>query len=229
MRCCLRSAVTALVFSQAVAAAAAQGQRTTLDRVALAVDGAESSHGSDAAMWRDDLTGPQGPMQVSAAAATDVGGGDRFDAAENRTIGRAYLARLYWRYGNWPDAIAAYNWGIGNMNAWVDAGRPPAKLVTGVAAYLGRVLHDSGLCDDAAAPRTTGKAAAAGRYSYQTPLPKRPAADAPISGACVDFAAWSEAPGPGRPLFGGAGGRFYGRLDKAMHRADQRLPEARRP
>jgi hypothetical protein len=62
-----------------------------LDRVASAVDGAESSHGSDMAMWRPDPSGPQGPMQVSEAAATDVGGGDRFDALQNRAIGRAYL------------------------------------------------------------------------------------------------------------------------------------------
>lgn len=82
-----------------------------LDRVASAVDGAESSHGKDIAMWRPDPSGPQGPMQVSEAAATDVGGGDRFDLTQNRALGRAYLAQLYGRYKNWPDAIAAYNWG----------------------------------------------------------------------------------------------------------------------
>jgi hypothetical protein len=50
-----------------------------LDRVATAVDGAESSHGKDTGMWRPDPSGPQGPMQVTEAAATDVGGGDRLD------------------------------------------------------------------------------------------------------------------------------------------------------
>jgi hypothetical protein len=95
-----------------------------LDRVAFAVDGAESSHGTDLRMWRPELNGPQGPMQVSAAAAIDIGGGDRFDMVENRQLGRAYLARMYRRYGNWPDAIAAYNWGPGNMDAWIDSGRP---------------------------------------------------------------------------------------------------------
>src|SRR5271169_1790795 len=53
---------------------------TALDRVADAVDGAESSYGADLAMWRPDPSGPQGPMQVTSAAATDVGGGDRLDA-----------------------------------------------------------------------------------------------------------------------------------------------------
>src|SRR6266851_1475440 len=74
---------------------------TPLDRVASAVDGAESSHGKDIGMWRPDPSGPQGPMQVSEAAATDVGGGNRFDLTQNRAIGRAYLAQLYGRYRNW--------------------------------------------------------------------------------------------------------------------------------
>src|SRR5262245_6682367 len=73
-----------------------------LDRVAYAVDGAESSHGSDPAMWGFDASGPQGPMQVTEAAAADVGGGDRFDLIQNRAIGRDYLALLFRRYKNWP-------------------------------------------------------------------------------------------------------------------------------
>jgi hypothetical protein len=117
-----------------------------LDRVASAVDGAESSHGKNIAMWRPDPSGPQGPMQVSEAAATDVGGGDRFDLTQNRALGRAYLALLYGRYKNWPDAIAAYNWGPRNIDTWVKAGRPLEKLLVGVAAYTTRVLYDSGLC-----------------------------------------------------------------------------------
>ncbi len=118
---------------------------TPLDRVATAVDGAESSHGKDLAMWRPNPSGPQGPMQVGEAAATDVGGGDRFDLTQNRAIGRAYLAQLYGRYKNWPDAIAAYNWGLSNVDTWIKAGRPPEKLLAGVAAYTVRVLYDSGL------------------------------------------------------------------------------------
>ena len=168
-----QSLIIVLLANQAIAAAAARepilrypatifgqkhlGQQTTqyarvtvvkpLDRVASAVDGAESSHGKDIAMWRPDPSGPQGPMQVSEAAATDVGGGDRFDLTQNRALGRAYLAQLYGRYKNWPDAIAAYNWGPRNTDTWVKAGRPLEKLLAGVAAYTTRVLHDSGLCD----------------------------------------------------------------------------------
>jgi hypothetical protein len=116
-----------------------------LDLVAFAVDGAESSHGADLGMWRPDWSGPQGPMQVSEAAAIDVGGGDRFDIDQNRLLGRAYLAHLFRRYGNWPDAIVAYNWGPGNLDTWIAAGRPPDELPLEVERYRDRVLRDSGL------------------------------------------------------------------------------------
>ena len=115
-----------------------------LDRVAFAVDGAESSHGTDLRMWRPEPNGPQGPMQVSAAAAIDVGGGDRFNIVENRQLGRAYLAQMYRRYGNWPDAITAYNWGPGNMDAWIGAGRPIDSFPIEVERYRDRVLRDAG-------------------------------------------------------------------------------------
>jgi hypothetical protein len=114
-----------------------------LDRVAFAVDGAESGHGGNPAMWRAELGGPQGPMQVSAAAALDVGGGDRFDLRQNRLIGRAYLALLYRRYGNWWDAVAAYNWGPGNLDQWIAQGRRSEQLPLETALYLVRVLRDA--------------------------------------------------------------------------------------
>lgn len=112
-----------------------------LDRIAAAVSGAESSHGADPRMWRPDPAGPQGPMQIGAAAATDVGGGDRFDPADNRRLGRAYLAQLYRRFGDWPDALAAYNWGPGRVEAWVAGGRRPSRLPPEVLRYQTRVIY----------------------------------------------------------------------------------------
>ena len=122
-----------------------------LDRVAFAVEGAESSHGTDPKMWSPDWAAPQGPMQVSAAAAADLGGGNRFDLLENRMLGRGYLALMYRRYGNWPDAIAAYNWGPGNMDAWIGGGRPSMGFPLEVERYRDRVLRDVGLDRTAAA------------------------------------------------------------------------------
>jgi hypothetical protein len=152
-----------------------------LDRVALAVDGAESSHGADLRMWRPEPGGPQGPMQVSAAAAFDVGGGDRFDLAENRALGRAYLARMYRRYGNWQDAIAAYNWGPGNLDAWIGGGRASDKLPLGVERYRNRVLRDAVLSEPGI---TTASRWALGGAPPPGPADKPPVS-APVAAAFV--------------------------------------------
>jgi hypothetical protein len=184
-----------------------------LDRVAMAVDGAESSHGTDMEMWRPDPSGPQGPMQVSEAAATDVGGGDRFDSSQNRAIGRAYLLQLYGRYGNWPDAIAAYNWGIGKMDAWVKAGRPSDHLLVGVAAYLRRVLHESGLCD-AAAPARRRQTSEGAREPASAP------SDSLVYTACSGPDAWAGVSG-----FSGGPTRFSRKLDQALKLALQRAAQ----
>ena len=193
----VQSLIIVLLASQAAIAATVAGERTTepaavrvqknsghhatkdagmtaatpLDRVAIAVEGAESSHGKDIGMWRPNPSGPQGPMQVSEAAAMDVGGGDRFELTQNRAIGRAYLAQLYGRYGNWPDAIAAYNWGLGKMDAWVNAGRPPDRFLVGVATYLSRVLHDTGLCNGTEPKRLRQSAGTADRSDAREAAP----------------------------------------------------------
>jgi Transglycosylase SLT domain len=261
--CHAKSLMIALLAAQMVAAAAIAGDRTSLrdppvfpgkqqhsgqpaikdippratplDRVAIAVDGAESSHGADMAMWRPDPSGPQGPMQVSEAAATDVGGGNRFDLAENRAIGRAYLRQLFWRYGNWPDAIAAYNWGMGKMNAWVKAGRPPDKFLIGVADYLTRVLHESGLCSGPEMMLTRqqpGRMSPAmapfapiGERTEEMGLARRVAAlppDSLVHAACSGRDAWDGAPG-----FGARSGRFAQKLDQAMQLAFRHVVQGR--
>jgi hypothetical protein len=114
-----------------------------LDRVAHAVHGVESSYGADPRMWRPEIEGPQGPMQVSAAAALDLGGGNRFDVLENRRLGRAYLARMFRRYGNWPDALAAYNWGLGKVDRWIADGRSAERLPPETTRYIERVLRNA--------------------------------------------------------------------------------------
>ena len=121
-------------------AAAPAAKAGALTRLTHAVEGAESSYGANPRMWRADPAAPQGPMQVTAAAAADVGGGDRFDSAENLTLGRAYLAHMYRRFGSWPDAVAAYNWGPGNLDFWIRRGRLPLKMPPGVERYRNRVL-----------------------------------------------------------------------------------------
>ena len=194
---------------------------TALDRVAYAVDGAESSHGADLTMWRpDDPSGPQGPMQVSEPAAADVGGGDRFDSTENRAIGRAYLAQLYRRYKNWPDAIAAYNWGMGNVDNWISAGRPADKFVASVAAYLRRVLRESGMCGGARAmpaERLRGRTLSADRQSGDLTADIQSEVDFVALAACAELEAWGGMfDEKDRPLFNSQG-RFYSNWRKPWY------------
>ena len=141
---CLAPLVLALILAHPASAGKAT-PATELDRVADAVEGAESSHGTNPAMWRAQPAGPQGPMQMSEKAAIDAGGGNRFDTEQNRTLGRAYLGLLHRRYGNWVDAISAYNWGMSRVNNWIKGGRPTGRLLPDVARYVQRVLSQSGL------------------------------------------------------------------------------------
>jgi hypothetical protein len=141
----ISSLLFALLVVLAITGMAQFASAGVLDRIAYGVDGAESSHGGDPGMWRSEPNGPQGPMQLSAAAAADVGGGDRFDETENRALGRAYLAHMFRRYGSWADAIAAYNWGPGHLDEWIGGGRTADKFPAAVERYRARVLGTSGL------------------------------------------------------------------------------------
>jgi hypothetical protein len=130
-------------------------------------------------------------------------------------MGRAYLSQLFWHYGNWPDAIAAYNWGIGNMDAWVKAGRPPEKFLAGVAVYLRRVLHESGLCNGAEGGRSRQPG-----ESAREPSPA--SSDTLVYTACSASDAWTGPSG-----FGSGPTRFSRKLDQALQLALQRAGQGR--
>src|ERR1700687_1250435 len=75
----------------------------------------------------------RGRGRAAPKGGPDGGGGARFDLRSNRLLGRAYLAQMFRRYGNWGDALAAYNWGPGNLDQWIAAGRPAYRLAFGGA------------------------------------------------------------------------------------------------
>lgn len=111
------------------------------------------------------------------------------------------------RYRDWPDAIVAYNWGIGKFDAWVKAGRPVDGLIPGVAVYLGRVLHDSGLCRETST------------------VPTRPMA--PSAPGCADLGAWPGLIGNGQFATGAVSTPFYSQLDRALHLSTIQNPRSR--
>ncbi|MBF0261299.1 MAG: lytic transglycosylase domain-containing protein [Magnetococcales bacterium] len=80
--------------------------------------------------------GAQGMMQLMPGTAAELGVKDAFNAEENIMGGTLYLSRLLDRYdGNVRSALAAYNWGMGNLE------RQPASAMPGeTRRYVARII-----------------------------------------------------------------------------------------
>jgi soluble lytic murein transglycosylase-like protein len=85
-------------------------------------------------------TGAQGIAQFMPATARDEGV-DPFDPAQAIPGAARYLARWYRSTGTWAEALAAYNWGIGNVQRkGLDAA--PAETVDYYTTILGKAGYE---------------------------------------------------------------------------------------
>lgn len=52
-----------------------------------------------------------------------------------------FLHRLYLKFGTWPHALAAYNWGEGNLKKWIDGDKNMPKETQN---YINEIMNDIG-------------------------------------------------------------------------------------
>jgi soluble lytic murein transglycosylase-like protein len=87
--------------------------------------------------FKNESTSPKGAMglmQIMPVTAKDLGIRDAYDPQENIMGGTRYLKSLLDRYnGDVPTALAAYNWGMGNVE------RRPEKLPRETRFYISRI------------------------------------------------------------------------------------------
>ena len=58
------------------------------------------------------------------------------DPKENLRFGRDYLSAMVNRYGNVEHALAAYNWGAGNVDRWLRRGARRSQLPKDTQDYI---------------------------------------------------------------------------------------------
>jgi soluble lytic murein transglycosylase-like protein len=90
--------------------------------------------------------GAQGLLQLMPGTAKDLGVTDPFDAFQSADGGAKYLSQLYGKYGNWSDALIAYNEGPGTFGRGV--------IYPESQAYADTILGRAGF--DAAPPADPG-------------------------------------------------------------------------
>lgn len=80
--------------------------------------------------------GAQGVMQLMPGTAKHLGVTNPFDPKQNIQGGVKYLAQLYDKFQDPKLALAAYNYGPGNVNKWLAKGGDPSKLPRETRRYV---------------------------------------------------------------------------------------------
>lgn len=116
---------------------AASLHHVDLERLTGAV-AMQESHGNTHAV---SSVGAQGLLQLMPGTARDLGVTDPFDADQSWAAGKKYLGQLLQKYHDQMKALAAYNWGPGNLDRDLKAhgGQWRAYLPRETSDYLLRV------------------------------------------------------------------------------------------
>ena len=87
--------------------------------------------------------GARGLAQLMPGTSRDPGFGVQAardeSPEENKRVGKDYLNAMLKRYGNMDYALAAYNWGPGNVDKWIARGAKPEELPAETRDYIPKV------------------------------------------------------------------------------------------
>lgn len=83
--------------------------------------------------------GARGLMQLMPGTATDLGVKDPHDPGQNIPGGVKYLGQQINKYGDETLGLMAYNWGPGNVDKWIKAGKNPAAVPEETREYVQKV------------------------------------------------------------------------------------------
>ncbi len=130
---------------RAAEALIAESRRNRIDpALVLAVMHTESGYynfarSSVGALGLMQIMPATGEMLVREQGLEWTGPDMLFDPELNLRLGTRYLAFLYARYGSWPEALAAYNWGPGAIDKKLAEGESlPVQYTNRVYARLAR-------------------------------------------------------------------------------------------
>ena len=126
----------------------------TTDPLLILAVVAQESHGNPNARGRMQsgaFSGALGLMQIKLETAKRMGAhfGLRIETEEdllkpeiNVTVGTAYLIRLISKYGNWKDALIAYNLGHSAVDRMIERGEPrPVRYYEHVVAKYRKLTN----------------------------------------------------------------------------------------
>jgi len=122
-----------------------EGEDVTTDPLIQKIIMAESSGDPKAVNKR---TGAKGLMQIMDDTAKQPGFGvdpleDPFDPVENVRFGTQYFNAMLDRYDNdTVSALAAFNWGPGNVDKWRKKGSNFDTLPKETQKYINKILND---------------------------------------------------------------------------------------
>jgi hypothetical protein len=146
---------TSGIASQIQAAAPAYGVPPSL---ALALAQKESSLDPNAV----SPAGAQGLFQLMPATGASLGVSNPFDPSQSIQGGLSYLKSLYNQYGNWNDALIAYNEGPGTFSK--------GTIYPSSQSYADSILAASGVSDSAITDPTSDSFAAVDTFPGELPL-----------------------------------------------------------